>query len=383
MDFFDRDDLRKLIQRPDGWCISIYMPAQRTFPETKQNPIRFKNLLREADARLTQVGLRSPGREALLKPARTLVKQGHFWRHQSLGLAAFISSQGIQHYRLPLEFDELLVVTDRFHIKPLLPLLSNERRFYILALSQNEVSLFQCTPQDIEEVPLEGIPNNLPSALEDNDSKKQLQLHTQSPRGSGNRAVLFSGFGSGSDDAKLNILKYFNHVEQGVHSILNQEQVPLVLAGVDYLFPIYKETNRYPHLLEQGIPGNPEGLKSEDLLKQAWNIVEPIFLDAQEGAKIQYVQASESKQTADTLEEIVPGAYNGRINTLFVAVGIQQWGTFDPENHRVHPHLDANPGDEDLLDFAAVHTFLNGGTVYALRPEEMPNEKTIAAICRY
>jgi hypothetical protein len=30
-----------------------------------------------------------------------------------------------------------------------------------------------------------------------------------------------------------------------------------VLAGVEYLLPIYREANTYPHLLAEGIHGNP------------------------------------------------------------------------------------------------------------------------------
>ena len=68
---------------------------------------------------------------------------------------------------------------------------------------------------------------------------------------------------------------------------------------------------------------------------------------------------------------------------FFVAIGVQRWGTFNPETHRLHMPPDPAPGDEDLLDFAAVHSFLNGGSVYALRPEEMPDGKVAAALFRY
>ncbi len=383
MDLLNKEILKGLIQRPNGWCVSIYMPTQKAFPETKQNPIRYKNLLREAEERLSQVGLRSSERKNLLEPARTLLKQGFFWRHQSNGLAVFLSDQGFHHYRLPIKFEELLVVTDRFHIKPLLPYFINEIRFNILALSQNEIRLFQCTGQSIEEVPLEGIPQSLTTALQYDDPEKQLQFRTQTSGRSGKQVALFHGHGSGSEDAKNNILKFFQMVEQGLHPILNQEQVPMVLAGVDYLLPIYKEINRYPYLLEQGITGNPESLSADVLHKQAWTMVEPVFLTAREEAKGRYSQLSEGEQTTETLEEIVSRAYDGRIDILFVAVGIQQWGHFEPETHQVHLHLEAEPGDEDLLDFAAVHTFLNGGTVYALRPGEMPEGKSAAAIFRY
>ena len=41
------------------------------------------------------------------------------------------------------------------------------------------------------------------------------------------------------------------------------------------------------------------------------------------------------------------------------------------------------PGAIDLLDFAAAQTLLNSGTVYALQPEEMSRDSTIAAVFRY
>jgi hypothetical protein len=68
---------------------------------------------------------------------------------------------------------------------------------------------------------------------------------------------------------------------------------------------------------------------------------------------------------------------------LFVAVGLQRWGTFEPETNTVHVHEEAEPGDEDLLDFAAVQTLLNSGTVYAVELEKVPDEAPLAAVLRY
>ena len=122
MDLLEKNELKRLIQRGEGPCISIYMPTHRMFPGTKQDPIRFKNLLREAEKRLNEIGIRSVEATKLLKPAKSLIKNGLFWQYQADGLATFISSDLFYYHRLPLKFDELLVVTDRFHIKPLLPL---------------------------------------------------------------------------------------------------------------------------------------------------------------------------------------------------------------------------------------------------------------------
>jgi hypothetical protein len=46
-------------------------------------------------------------------------------------------------------------------------------------------------------------------------------------------------------------------------------------------------------------------------------------------------------------------------------------------------HEEAEPSDEDLLDFAAAQTLLNSGTVYAIEPEKVPDETLLAAVFRY
>ncbi len=46
-------------------------------------------------------------------------------------------------------------------------------------------------------------------------------------------------------------------------------------------------------------------------------------------------------------------------------------------------HSEPQPGDEDLMDLAALHTLLNGGTVYAVMPEQVPGDTAVAAILRY
>lgn len=381
-----RTELKTLMMRKHrGLCVSIFMPTHRAGPEIQQDPIRLKNLLGEAEERLIASGLRAPEARDLLEPAERLLWDGLFWRHQSDGLAVFLSSEVFRYYRSPFDFEELLVVTDRFHIKPLLPLFSGDGRFYVLALSQNEVRLFQGTRYSVDEVDLEGVPESLAEALRWDDPEKQLQFHTgtRTPGGEGGRPAIFHGHGVGINDAKANILRYFHRVDKGLHQLFRDEHAPLVLAGVDYLLPIYREANTYPHLVNDGIEGNPEEMSAEELHKQARAIMRPLFLTAQREAARQYRVFAATERASNDVREIVPAAYHGRVETLFAAVGLQQWGAFDPDTNVVQLCEELGPGGEDLLDFAAVHTLLNGGTVHALEPQKVPDEAPLAAVFRY
>jgi hypothetical protein len=49
MSILGRDELNALMTPSAGWCVSLYMPTHRTWKDTRQDPIRFKNLLRPAE----------------------------------------------------------------------------------------------------------------------------------------------------------------------------------------------------------------------------------------------------------------------------------------------------------------------------------------------
>ena len=75
--------------------------------------------------------LRPPEARKLLEPAKKLIEDYDFWQQQSDGLAMFLAPELFRHYRLPLSFEELVVVTDRFHLKPLMPLLSDDGQYFV------------------------------------------------------------------------------------------------------------------------------------------------------------------------------------------------------------------------------------------------------------
>ncbi|MEQ9618362.1 MAG: hypothetical protein RIG61_04215 [Deltaproteobacteria bacterium] len=382
MDIITMEKLKVFFTRHADWCVSLYMPTHRAGRETEQDPIRFKNLLGEIKERLLAKGLRSSDVREVLKPAQSLLRYTGFWQHQSDGLAVFVTSEEFHYYRLPLHFEELVVISKRFHLKPLFPYFTSDGRFYILALSQNQVRLLECTQHTVDEVEIESMPKSLAEAFQYERFEKQLQFHTGTPSGTGIRRAMFHGHDI-SDEVKGKILRWFQMVDEALTGMLSGQQSPIVLAGVEYLFPIYNEANTYHHLLEQGIPGNPEELKPEELHDRAWTLVRPIFTEKQEKAAAQYSQLAGTGQTTSDVNEAVIAAQRGRVDILFVAVGVQLWGTFDPDTNTVHVHEHAEPGDEDLLNLVAIQSMLNGGAVYAVEPEQIPGHAPLAAVFRY
>lgn len=392
MDLLSRDELQTLLEAQGGPCVSLFMPTHQAGAGTRENPIRYKNLLREAENRLTAAGLRAPEARKLLEPAVKLSDDARFWQRQGDGLAVFVAPGAFRRYCVPVEVPERVAVGRRFYVKPLLPLLTDDGRFYVLAISQKDVRLLRGTRHQVEEVPLPEVPRSLAEALKHDGPERQLQFHTGTPGAAGGRAAVFYGHGGAGEDAKDNLLRFFHLVDAGLRPVLRGERAPLVLACVDYLRPIYGKANSYPHLLEDGVRGNPDGGSIKDLHRQAWAVVEPYFAEPRREAAARYRALAGTGRTSADVREIVPAAHHGRVGVLFVARGREQWGRFDPARGTVRLDGEAGPEGEEaggaepgeeLLNLAAVETLRTGGTVYAVPPREVPDGAPLAAVFRF
>ncbi len=387
-----KDDLELLLSKHNGPCMSIFMPTHFTGPDIRQDPIRLKNILHQAEQKIIESGLYSPKvKEILLKPIMNLIEQEQFWRFQSKGLAIFVSQDIFEYFRLPFKTEELVVITNNFHIKPLLPLFRGDGKFYLLAISLNLVRFFECTHYTVKQIYLEGMPLNLDDALKyDDESGKPTFSHSFSPHGgSGGSTGLVHGqiLGSDTDYEKKEILNFFQRVNDSLHIVLKNQKSPLLLATVDRNFPIYKEANSYPYMIDEIIHGNPDTLTEHQLHDKGWKIVNPLFKQTEKNFIERFNQLSnvnnEAKWISYELEEIIPASYYGQVEALFIAENEQQWGKFDPDTNVIHLHQEERTGDQDLLDLAAVNTYTNGGNVYVVSRQQVPGTKQIAALFRY
>jgi len=391
-DLLSKETLRTLLAPGGTPCVSLYMPTERMGRETQQNPIRLKNLLRRTEEELTTLGLRSTDIRTLLAPAEERLSDAAFWQQQSDGLAIFLRDAQMYNYRLPSRLEETVVVNERFYIKPLLPLLTDDGNFYLLALNQKGVHLYQGSRFTLHELTLpENVPTSLAEELQYDEFEPSLQFHTgtgQSTHATGTRRAMYFGSGDESEAAaaKEQLLRFFRHLDNGVREAIREyENRPLVLVGIEYLQGLYREANAYKFLMDGGIEKDPEALTPEELHQGAWPVVEPMFQAARQQATDTYLHLAGTgdQRAAHTLESIVAAAYYQRVDTLFAPSGGQQWGTFDPESMKMQVHTARKPGDEDLFDFATAHTILNGGTVYTLEPADLPGGAEIAALFRY
>ena len=381
IDVVSRDALRRLVKTQRQHCVSVYLPTHRAGPELPQDQIRLKNLLAKARDELVSSGMRGPDADDLLAPARALHASAHFWAELGDGLALFLSDEGMRTFRLPNPVEELVVVADAFHLKPLVAVVATGQTFYVLALSQNKVRLLQGGRHGVSELQLGDIPESLSEALWFDDRERQLQNHGAGRAGQGRVTATFHGHAMDKDSSEEDLVRFLGAVDAGVREVIGDRRAPLVLAGVGYLLPLYRRVSHYHPIVEGGITGNPDQLTPAELHTLALPLLEPWFTQDRRRAAEAFLAGT--RPTVRTVEGAIVAAHQGRVESIFVPVGSHRWGSFDPEIMTVDERGERRPGDRDLLDVAAIFTLMNGGGVFAVEPSALPSNDPIAAVLRF
>jgi hypothetical protein len=378
-------DIEKLLRLRDQPCVSIYIPTRSSGTDAKEPSIRLKNAVQKCQEQLGRRGVKRQVISDILAPVRALGTETLSWGQPGRELAIFSRRDFFQYHRLQINHTQQISVAYRPYIKPLVPLLMFSGKFYILTLSLHQIKLYEATREGMQEKLLKNCPRSIEDLLQYEQVEEHIQAHTM-PRGkSAGSSAIFHGHGNIADKTKhkKDIAEYLNTVDKGLKELLSTERSPLVLAGVDYIRAEYAKLSSYPNVLSEGIDGNPEQFKESKLHQAAWHIIEPL-LDRQLRADVEkFGDFSAYGRTSTDLREILPAAYQGRVDTLLVDAARCTWGGFDPGSNQIHVHEEPEANDEDLLNLAIIYVLAGRGKVYMPSKQRMPEGAVQAAVFRY
>jgi hypothetical protein len=382
-DPLSHNDVKNLAADQEPPCLSIFMTTFRIGSEALQNTIRLKNLLVEAEERLLPRLKHHSAVQQFLRPIGELLQDGRLWADVDAGLALFRSMERLQYWRLPEAFESVAFVGDCFYVKPLLPLVAPAGQYCLLAVSQNGVRLFEGNQRGLAEIQVANLPKSLVDALHLHPPEGLFEVRTAMTAIHGKEGAVFHGQGAATAHHKDDILAYFRIIDRALHDFLNDRRVPLVFVGVGYLFPIYKQANSYPYLLEQSIPGNPDYTNPLALHGRAIEILTPHWHRDENKDWKWFHQATGTDRVSSDLKEILPAAYQGRVDALFVAADVEPWGHFDPATGHFELTASQATGSESLLNSAACATLRAGGRVHAVKSANLPQGRLASALLRY
>ncbi|MBC8034017.1 MAG: hypothetical protein H7Y03_07730 [Chitinophagaceae bacterium] len=379
----DKEIFTELANYKANCCVSVYMPTHGSGVEVNEqnDAILFKNNLQKIVKMLKDKGLEETLIERMMEPGYELLRNKAFWHNLSSGLALFISEGYFKYIKMPVAGPERVFVNASFLITPLLPLMITPEYYYLLVISKHKAKLFKADAYGMQFIPIE----ELPESIEDVKRISELDATTWRTGGRGGTGgANFHGIGGGTPDDKTNIAVYFEFIDDILYKkIFNKEHAPLVLAGVEYLIPIYRSVCDYQNVWADALTGSHEHEETPSLYRKSRELMEPYFRQGLEKALTLYGNQSATERTASIVADVVPAAHYGQISTLFVRRDAAAWGTFDDMNNQLVFHETEQPDSEDLINKAVVKTITQGGEVFILDREQMPIESDLAAIMRY
>lgn len=384
MPILTKNQFESLAQFESNPCISIFIPTQRIGKDVleEKDRIQLKSQWKKVNEKLKKLEVPQDTITRISKPLDDLLNDSDFWRHQSDGLAIFIADGFFEKFTLPVNFEPFTYVSDHFYLKPLIPMFSGNTRFYVLALQLDRVQLYEGNLYSIGEV----IVNDLtPSRLEDrvgyDYEEKALQFRTQNPA---TGDTILHGHGAAERDRKNEILRFFRAVDKGLHEVLKDEKVPLVVACQDSFFPIYQEANTYKNLYEKSVPGNPSDYENMLALHAAaLDVLQPHFSQEKELKMTQFRELKPNR-TSSAVSEIIPAIFQGKVDTLFLENREDIWGKYNENMATVEVEEAPNPTNMSLMNLAAIKVIEQGGKVYLMENEFMPAQSSkMNAVFRY
>jgi len=373
------ETLRRTVDQ--GPCISMYLPTLRGGPEVRQAAIRLKNLLQEAESRLQDAGFNETEITNLLAPARELVGNQSFWEHQRDGLAIFIGPDGMDTFRCARHFDELCYVNRHFHLKPLLPILGRKAHFRLLALSLNQVRLYEVDPVEMSEVQPCPLPTSLADALGHDLTSPTLQHHVAGG-GRGADRTVFHGQGAGDDDRTAEVVRFMQIIDQALRENLDDPTDPVVVAGVEEHVHRFHELSRHHGLVPGGVMGNPDSLDRRRLHAEAWDLARPVLEADEERAADRYMEWKGTDMASARIGVVGRALAAGRVESLLVATDQEYWGEVN-EDGTPHVHDHRAAVSVDVLDRLAMMGLERGAQVVARRATRLPDGVALAAVMRY
>jgi hypothetical protein len=392
---FLRNDLDELLACESRPAVSIYLPTHKAGREIRQDSIRLRNLLGIAAKRLG-ADRRPPDVEALLEPARRLVEDEEFWRHQEQGLAIFIAPGFTRVHKLPIDVAEWVAIGSHFCIRPLLPIVDSTGWFWLLTITAGRTRLLRGSRWTIGE--FGGI--DLPQGVEElyNETVFQEQYYARPdarPQRSGVAGLSHAqSFGGAPEDLrKTLLLQYLRRIAGIVEPVVKRDPAPVILAAQPEIQGNFRDMAAWKELWPEGIQDNPDAISDDQLCERAWILLDPAR-DKDRGDALDRLNGligTGNGKAATTPEDIVKAARDGRVEHLFLLPGRPVWGqvieTGDGVEDRVVAHDEPAEDDEDLLNYAAVMTLRQGGDVMLVEPAQLPQQVLqsgpAAAILRY
>jgi hypothetical protein len=372
-------DLASFQGRP---CLSLYQATHRRHPDNQQDPIRFGHLVKALESSLRQ----QPAADeslSLLEPFKALAQDREFWNHTLDGLAVLGAPGLFRVFQLQRAVAELAIVADSFHTKPLRQWLQSSGRYQVLALSLQQVQLFEGDRNALDAVALAAaVPQTLSAVTGNERTEPHSTVSSYGGTGGGHMAM-HHGQGK-KDQIEGDTERFFRAVDRAVLEHHSQPSgLPLMLAALPEHHHLFRQVSHNPLLMAEGLMVDPQSMTPDALRQRAWDLASPQQRTKQAAWRDAYTAAAAQGLGSENLSQVAHAAVSGRVATLLIEAERLVAGRLDGSTGRIDPADLGDPHTDDVLDDLGALVERHGGQVHVLAADRMPSRTGVAASFRH
>ncbi len=386
MNFSLREVVLNLLKITDWPCISIYLPVNKETFDTKGNAIALKNLISNAKSSLKD---KEPEKDysPIFKEAEQIYEDLKTRKNYGETIAMFISRDRCEMYNLPIKASESVLVDRRFNLKPILPLLTSNKQFYILLFNQKAASLYECDFYGINHLPFKEGNIGIQNITDFTEFQKHNQSHTAPAGSSTGTDAQFHGQGT-TGDKKVHkqklLLEFVELVDNALQKVIAGSYRPLLLAGEQSVCDFFRNNSSYKPIMERIVREKPELMNEKQLHKKAVETARQWFGKAQRQKIESFPSAYENNQASTDIKEVIPAARNGRIADIFIDPSKSIFGRYEQDKEGVFVGEEyKKPDSEELINLAAMLSFGSDANIYEMPKEKPLKDNSVACIFRY
>lgn len=368
VDLPTQPELRNLAAARNDPSVSIYLATTPQTQHIDQARLQLGHLLKQAEDQLEAAGTPKRSIWPISEQVADLIDDDEFWRFQANSLALLITPDRLRSYRLPTRLGDNVHTADRFLIGPLMRATSVQQHAFVLALEENQVRLFEIFA-DLpgQEIRVPGMPKDAASAI---------GVASVNARAA-------SGSQRGTEGQKMRLRQYVRIVDAALRPIMAGRDEPLILAATEPLAPMFRELNSYPELVAEGITASPAHMSESDITVAARPILDRLHnAHLRELGDLFAARRGDGRAVTDP-SHAARAATFGAIDTLLVDINAKLPGHVDETTGAITFSETEKATNLDILDEIAGRVIANGGKVYGVRAEDMPDNAQLAAILRF
>ncbi|NLB38088.1 MAG: hypothetical protein GX810_02410 [Clostridiales bacterium] len=341
-----RDAAMQTLIGREGLKASVYLPTHTAFPDNRQDPIVYKNLLQEMERDLVA---RLPRREwqDVITSLQSLQHDVEFWNHTTQGLGVLSAGGQTETFLLDFHVPAQWLAGEHFHLLPLYPLMDSISHAYLTDISRDRFRIFEVSQDGLREFDLPEVKSSFPELFDDMDANATLRT--------GSYAGLvgaFHGHGGRQDQTDKDTEKYHRYLSDAFQKLNRETGYPMILAGTESSLRQYREIAHGTFYLEHAITQPLESLSLKDAMTEIKTALRPYLESRLTQLNTEISNKRNAGKAVHELDEIRDAAAQGRVDTLILPGTVQG-------NERA------------LLDGACEQTILYGGTLFSDREGQL------------